>query len=112
MLRRDDELEEILISVTITASSTRPRTERHALESFARELSSLEDLPTTMADAAVAMGLSASSSAFSSDILRLEVRGPEMPQLTIVDLPGLIHSENKYQMRWLKTICRKSAVSF
>ena len=97
VLRRDDELAEILISVTITASSTRPRTERHALESFARELSSLEDLPTTMADAGIAMGLSATSSAFSSDILRLEVRGPEMPQLTIVDLPGLIHSENKYQ---------------
>ena len=97
VLRRNDELQEILISVTITASSTRPRTERHALESFARELSSLEDLPNTMAEAGIAMGLSATSSAFSSDILRLEVRGPEMPQLTIVDLPGLIHSENKYQ---------------
>jgi hypothetical protein len=43
------------------------------------------------------MGVGTTGSAFSSSILRLEVRGPYMPQLTIVDLPGLIHSENKYQ---------------
>ena len=97
VLRRDDDLEVILISVTITSSGTRPRTERHALEFFARELSSLEDVLATVADAAIAMGLSATSSAFSSDILRLEIRGPEMPQPTIVDLRGLIHSENKCQ---------------
>ena len=44
------------------------------------------------------MGLGALGSlAFSEDILRVEVSGPTHPQLTVVDLPGLIHSENKKQ---------------
>ena len=44
------------------------------------------------------MGLDAlGSRAFSEDILRVEVSGPAQPQLTVVDLPGLIHSENKKQ---------------
>ena len=44
------------------------------------------------------MGLDAlGSRAFSEDILRVEVSGPAHPQLTVVDLPGLIHSKNKKQ---------------
>lgn len=31
--------------------------------------------------------------AFSNDLLRIEISGPDGPHLTIVDLPGLIHSE-------------------
>ncbi|EMC97245.1 hypothetical protein BAUCODRAFT_444961 [Baudoinia panamericana UAMH 10762] len=97
VLRRDDALEVAQVSARITPSSTRPLSDRQALEAFVRELSSMENLPETIADAAMVMGLGAAGSAFSADILRLEVRGPQMPQLTIVDLPGLIHSENKFQ---------------
>ncbi|KAF2716113.1 vacuolar sorting protein [Polychaeton citri CBS 116435] len=97
VLRRDDSISESQLSVTITPSSTRPAADRHELESFARQLHSMEDLPKTMTDAAMAMGLGAVGGAFSADILRLEVRGPNLPQLTIVDLPGLIHAENKLQ---------------
>ena len=44
------------------------------------------------------MGLSGpGGNAFSEDTLRVEISGPNQPQLTIVDLPGLIHSENKKQ---------------
>ncbi|KAI9784540.1 MAG: hypothetical protein M1816_000806 [Peltula sp. TS41687] len=43
------------------------------------------------------MGLGTTTSAFSNDVLRVEISGPDRPQLTIVDLPGLIHSENKLQ---------------
>jgi len=35
--------------------------------------------------------------AFTEDILRVEICGPTQPQLTIVDLPSLIHSHNKHQ---------------
>ncbi len=35
--------------------------------------------------------------AFSEDILRIEISGPKQPQLTIVDLPRLIHSHGKHQ---------------
>lgn len=34
---------------------------------------------------------------FSKNLLRIEVSGPDRPQLTIVDLPGLIYSETKQQ---------------
>lgn len=43
------------------------------------------------------MGLGSLGNAFSTDVLRLEVIGPQMPQLTIVNLYGLIHSDNKIQ---------------
>jgi hypothetical protein len=43
------------------------------------------------------MGIVTLGTAFSRDILRIEVSGPDRPALTIVDLPGLIHSENKNQ---------------
>jgi len=41
------------------------------------------------------MGVSDSSKAFSANVLRIEISGPTQPHLTIVDLPGLIHSKNK-----------------
>lgn len=42
--------------------------------------------------------LSVDGNAFTEDILRVEISGPKQPQLTIVDLPGLIHSHNKRQI--------------
>ncbi|KAF3919407.1 Dynamin [Orbilia brochopaga] len=44
------------------------------------------------------MGLG-ESKAFSRDILVVEISGPDRPQLTLVDLPGLIHAKNKSQSR-------------
>lgn len=41
------------------------------------------------------MGITVHSRAYSKDILRVEILGPSQPQLTLVDLPGLIHSESK-----------------
>lgn len=41
------------------------------------------------------MGLTDHGRAFSKDIFRVEILGPSQPQLTLVDLPGLIHSESK-----------------
>ncbi|KAK6067333.1 dynamin family protein [Seiridium cupressi] len=34
---------------------------------------------------------------FSEDVLRVEVCGPDVPHLTLVDLPGFYHSENEKQ---------------
>jgi hypothetical protein len=45
-----------------------------------------------------AMGISeGSSKVFSSDILRLELSGPNQPHLTLVDLPGLFQAGNRSQ---------------
>ena len=43
------------------------------------------------------MGVGLGGGAFARDILRIEDSGPSRPQLTIVDLPGLIHSRTKHQ---------------
>ena len=43
------------------------------------------------------MAIGSLGRAFSKDLLRVEVSGPDRPHLTIVDLPGLIHSETKQQ---------------
>lgn len=43
------------------------------------------------------MGLNAGTRAFRNDVLGVEVTGPSQPHLTLVDLPGLIHAENKQQ---------------
>ncbi|KAL4810806.1 hypothetical protein BDV18DRAFT_128045 [Aspergillus unguis] len=43
------------------------------------------------------MGISTHGRAFSNDILCMQISGPDRPHLTIVDLPGLIHSETKLQ---------------
>lgn len=40
---------------------------------------------------------SSDATTFSDDRLRVEISGPSVPQLTIVDLPGLIHSKTKDQ---------------
>lgn len=43
------------------------------------------------------IGLSdpSSSRVFSTDILRVELSGPQQPYLTIVDLPGLFEASNR-----------------
>ncbi|EMD66037.1 hypothetical protein COCSADRAFT_170437 [Bipolaris sorokiniana ND90Pr] len=44
-----------------------------------------------------AMGINESSRVFSSDILRLELSGPDQPHLTLVDLPGLFQAGSRSQ---------------
>ncbi len=71
--------------------------ERGALLAFREELDSFDDLPRLVERAKAEMGITTHGRAFAKDILRIEVTGPDHPHLTIVDLPGLIHSETKNQ---------------
>ena len=88
---------EASVAVKIVAGPERSKDEQIKLENFRRDLVDLEDFPALIDDAKSYMGVADSSSAFSADVLRLEISGPKQPHLTIVDLPGLIHSENKLQ---------------
>ncbi|KAL9002660.1 MAG: hypothetical protein Q9188_004427 [Gyalolechia gomerana] len=86
------------ITVSLVPGKSRSSQERDFLAGFHHDLSSREEFPALFEKAKQAMGLDALGSlAFSEDILRVEVSGPTQPQLTVVDLPGLIHSENKKQ---------------
>lgn len=87
----------VTASVAIVPSQTRSESERAKLLGFRETIVSFKDFPSLVERAKAAMGVSMSGNAFSNDILRVEVSGPDRPHLTIVDLPGLIHSENKIQ---------------
>ena len=83
------------VSVSIVPHQARTESERLALSSFHEKLEGFEGLPNLIENAKAAMGISTHGKAFSKDLLRVEVSGPDRPHLTIVDLPGLIHSETK-----------------
>ena len=85
------------ISVAIVPGPGRSEEEQKKLRAFRRDQVDFEEFSTLVEDAKSYMGVTSNTSAFSTDVLRLEVSGPNQPHLTIVDLPGLIHSENKLQ---------------
>ncbi|GAW18677.1 hypothetical protein ANO14919_081580 [Xylariales sp. No.14919] len=67
-------------------------------------------LPQIIREASDQMGIRlGSTKAFSRDVLRIEVTGPQVPSLTLVDLPGFFHSETEEQTREDKEIVRQIA---
>jgi GTPase SAR1 family protein len=91
------------IETKIIPDPARPKAEQVKLEKFEQAISDFQQLPRLIDEATKHMGLGDEANgpykAFAKDVLRIEISGPEMPQLTLVDLPGLIHAENKAQSR-------------
>ena len=85
------------ISVSIVAAKEKSPAERERLQQFSHALVTQDDFPALFKKAKDAMGISDTGKGFSRDILRVEIRGPTQPQVTLVDLPGLIHSETMSQ---------------
>ncbi|GKZ37752.1 hypothetical protein AbraIFM66950_009435 [Aspergillus brasiliensis] len=94
VLRKDTN---VGVRVSIVPHHSRSEAEQRSLGSFCEELDGFDGLPQLVDNAKAAMGISTHGKAFSNDLLRIEVSGPDRPHLTIVDLPGLIHSETKQQ---------------
>lgn len=84
-------------SVTIVPNADRSESEKPKLQKFQHEIRDLDQFETLVNDAKDAMGLDGDVKAFSNDILRVEVSGPNQPHLTLVDLPGLFSAGNKTQ---------------
>ncbi|KAJ5202328.1 hypothetical protein N7449_004407 [Penicillium cf. viridicatum] len=72
----------------------RPRSDirRHSLGSFCEQLDRFDGLLNLIENAKVAIGISTYGKAFSNNLLRVEVSGPNRLYLTIVDLPGELRS--------------------
>lgn len=87
------------VLVKILPGNHRNEAEREALALFTQTIDDFSELPALMESATAQMGIKPSSSSFSRDVLSIEISGPNRPQLTIVDLPGLIHTANKAQTR-------------
>ncbi|KAI9894518.1 MAG: hypothetical protein M1814_001872 [Vezdaea aestivalis] len=103
ILRRKPETENV---VSIVAGANRSPQQQAELELFKRRMDNLSKFPDVYIEATAKMGLSplsevpklsSGAKAFCQDILRIEVAGPQCSQLTLVDLPGLIHVRNKSQ---------------
>ncbi|PGH13825.1 hypothetical protein AJ79_03393 [Helicocarpus griseus UAMH5409] len=93
IMKRDGES---CIICKINPDSTRPDEEQAQLRDFSRKITDFAELPSVIDDATTAMGLN-DRKAFGKDVLSVELCGPNRPQLTLVDLPGLIHSANRSQ---------------
>jgi len=90
------------VNVSVIPDKLRPTAEQERLNSMQFQLKDFEELGELMDVVTEAMGLGDDAEvvrAFSRDVLNIEISGPARPHLTLVDLPGLIHSENKQQTR-------------
>ncbi|OPB46729.1 Vacuolar sorting protein VPS1 [Trichoderma guizhouense] len=85
------------VKVSIIPHQLQKRDKKDALSNFHEQLDSVQQLPDLIENAKAYMGIKTLGKAFSNDVLRIEISGPDRPHLTIVDLPGLIHSETKNQ---------------
>lgn len=90
------------LTLSIIPDVNRNSQEKATIQSFSETIVDFADLPRVMDKAKEVMGLSggtstvsASSKAFSRDVLSIIIEGPTRPQLTLVDLPGLIQTETK-----------------
>ncbi|KAB8298094.1 hypothetical protein EYC80_001856 [Monilinia laxa] len=88
---------EVGVIISIVAHQSCSDVEKLTLGSLNEKLDNLHELPTLIENAKAVMGVSSDGKAFSKHILKIEVSGPDHPHLTIVDFPGLIHSETKQQ---------------
>lgn len=83
-------------TVTIVPDPSRSEHEIAQLVAFQAPSTVYEDFECIVEAAGTAMGLGPAK-VFSTDILRVEISGPNQPHLTLVDLPGLFHAGNKAQ---------------
>ncbi|RDL37655.1 p-loop containing nucleoside triphosphate hydrolase [Venustampulla echinocandica] len=91
------------ITIRVIPDSSRPSNEQASIKTFERTISDFGDLPGIMNEAMTVMGIGvtdesntdAKPRAFSRDVLSIEFAGPARPQLTLVDIPGLIGTETK-----------------
>lgn len=98
ILRRDPETK-ITVSIQKAMKSAVSGHDSEQVESLPFHKTSLDKdaLPEIIDEARERMGIRNGSKAFSKDTLRVVVAGPNAPQLTLVDLPGIFHSATSEQ---------------
>ncbi|KAM7201104.1 P-loop containing nucleoside triphosphate hydrolase protein [Rhypophila sp. PSN 637] len=61
------------------------------LEGYNKSSLGPDELEKIMEEAKTHMGISPQGNGFSQSVLRVQIQGPDLPQLTLVDLPGFFH---------------------
>ncbi|KAI0440050.1 interferon-induced GTP-binding protein Mx [Xylaria telfairii] len=91
------------LTIRVIPDDARPAQEKDSIKAFAESITDFSDLPRIMDLAMTTMGItnkeefdtSALTRAFARDTLSIEIEGPSRPQLTLVDIPGLIHTSTR-----------------
>ena len=86
-----------VLSVKVIPDNKRPAIEQTKISDFHETIKTFGDLQRVMNLAMEAMGIDQSGLAtggrpFARDILSIEIEGPQRPQLTLVDIPGIIEA--------------------
>ena len=86
------------LQVSLIPDQARPAAEQDAISTFSETINDFSELPSVMEAAKEAMGIGSSTTAprsFAQDVLSIRIEGPRRPQLTLVDVPGLIQTETQ-----------------
>jgi len=71
--------------------------QNESLDTFSQTSFGMQDLPRIIEEAKRHMGIGTDSKSFYEQVLRVTVSGPDVPQLTLVDLPGFYCNETESQ---------------
>ena len=88
---------ESAVTASIRADNDRPTVERERMKQFRSSTVDLLHFATIVEETASFIGVGREGNMFSKDVLRVEVTGPNQPDLTLVDLPGLYHAPDESQ---------------
>lgn len=88
------------LTIKIIPDPKRPTEEQTPFKAFKESIINFDELPRIMNAAMDVMDIGAGASgpkskAFARDVLSIEIEGPSRPQLTLVDIPGLIQTDTK-----------------
>jgi len=89
------------LTIKVIPGTERTSQEQETIKAFNESITDLADLPALMDKAMAVMGIdntldsNSTGRAFARDVLSIEIENPTTPQLTLVDLPGLIQNETK-----------------
>ena len=88
------------LTVKVIPDPVRPAGEQATIKGFQESITDFGELPRVMDMAVDVMGIQKAGMppggrAFARDVLSIEIEGPSRPQLTLVDIPGLIETATK-----------------
>ncbi|KAG8157162.1 hypothetical protein KVR01_012870 [Diaporthe batatas] len=83
------------LDLKIIPGMKRTKSEQEKMKNFSESITDLKELPRIMDKAMSILGISDGQSAFAEDTLSIKIQGPDRPQLTLVDIPGIIQSSTR-----------------
>jgi GTPase SAR1 family protein len=89
------------LTIKIIPDTARSASEKSRIEAFRESITDFDELPKIMNLAMAVMGIASGPEtevkprAFARDVLSIEISGPKEPQLTLVDIPGLIATSSR-----------------